>query len=215
MPAVPGRPGRPGRIVALNGAPRAGKSSIVRALQAREDAIWLNLGVDVFALATPARLAPGIGLRPGGGLPEVAAAVPLLYAALYEAAAAASRLGLDVVMDVGHHRESGAPAGILESCARRLDGLPAYLVGVRCPLPAIMARRRAGEAGREGLYATAAEGEPVPAPVLAWQRAVHEPGVYDLELDTAALDPEACAALILRRLADPAPPLAFARLAAG
>jgi chloramphenicol 3-O phosphotransferase len=50
--------------------------------------------------------------------------------------------------------------------------------------------------------------------VLAWQRAVHEPGIYDLELDTSVLDPEACAAAILRRLADPAPPTAFARLAA-
>jgi chloramphenicol 3-O phosphotransferase len=207
-------PAAPGRIVVLNGAPRAGKSSIAAALQARADAVWLNLGVDAFALATPARLSPGIGLRPGGGLPEVAAVVPLLYAALYEAVAAASRLGLDVVVDVGHHEESGAPPGILADCARRLAGLPAYLVGVRCALPAIMARRRAMQPGREGLYAAAPEGAAVPEPVLAWQRAVHDPGVYDLELDTAALDPEACAAAILRRLRDPAPPTAFARLAA-
>jgi chloramphenicol 3-O phosphotransferase len=204
----------PGRIVVLNGAPRAGKSSIVAALQAREDAIWLNLGVDVFAQATPERLRPGIGLRPGAELPEVAAAVPLLYAALYEAAAAASRLGLDVVVDVGHHAESGAAPGILADCARRLAGLPAYLVGVRAPLATVMARRRANQPGREGLYAAAAEGEPVPAPVLAWQRAVHEPGVYDLELDTSVLDPEACAGAVLGLLADPRPPTAFARLAA-
>jgi chloramphenicol 3-O phosphotransferase len=207
-------PAAPGRIVVLNGAPRAGKSSIARALQARSDGIWLNLGVDAFAVATPPRLLPGIGLRPGGGMPEVAAAVPLLYAALYEAVAAASRVGLDVVVDVGHHEESGAPAGILADCARRLAGLPAYLVGVRCPVPEIMARRRAVQPGREGLYVAAAEGEPVPGPVLAWERAVHEPGIYDLELDTSALGPEACAAAILHRLDDPAPPTAFARLAA-
>ncbi len=203
-----------GRIVVLNGAPRAGKSSIVTALQAQTATIWLNLGVDVFALATPPHLAPGIGLRPGADRPEVAGAVPLLYAALYEAIAAASRLGLDVVADVGHHEESGASPGILADCARRLAGLPAFLVGVRCPLPAIMQRRRAAAPGREGLYATAPEGAPVPEPVLAWQRAVHDPGIYDLELDTSVLSPEACAKAIGGRLDDPEPPMAFARLAA-
>ena len=38
-----------GRIVLLNGAPRAGKSSIARALQARGD--WLALGVDAMMVA--------------------------------------------------------------------------------------------------------------------------------------------------------------------
>jgi len=58
-----------GRIVLLNGAPRAGKSSIARALQARGD--WLALGVDAMMAMTPERLLPGIGLRPGGEKPEL------------------------------------------------------------------------------------------------------------------------------------------------
>jgi chloramphenicol 3-O phosphotransferase len=59
----------------------------------------------------------------------------------------------------------------------------------------------------------AAEGS-VPEPVQRWQRAVHEPGIYDLEVDTSALSPEACAHLIRARLEKGTPPSAFQRLAA-
>jgi chloramphenicol 3-O phosphotransferase len=205
----------PGRIVVLNGAPRSGKSSIVAAIQEGFDGPWMNLGVDVHARhVTPPRLHPGIGLRPGGERPELEAWVPALYAALYESIAAHSRLGLNVVADLGHHDAHSAPLGILRDCARRLAGLPALLVGVRCPVEEIMRRRRAGQPGREGEYAVAAADEPVPDAVLRWQREVHLPGFYDLELDTSMLRPEDCIAAIRRRLDDPAPPTAFRRLAA-
>lgn len=206
----------PGRIVVLNGAPRSGKSSIVAAIQDWDDGPWMNLGVDVHARhVTPPRYRPGIGLRPGGERPELEPWVPVFYAALYESIAAHSRLGLNVVADLGHHDAHSAPTGILRDCARRLAGLPALLVGVHCPIDEIMRRRRAGQEGREGEYATASADEPVPEPVLRWQREVHRPGIYDLELDTSVLSPEDCAAAIRRRLDDPAPFSVYRRLAAG
>jgi chloramphenicol 3-O phosphotransferase len=55
-----------GQIVILNGAPRGGKSSIAAQVQDSFDGVWVNLGVDAWAAVTPARLRPGIGLRPGG-----------------------------------------------------------------------------------------------------------------------------------------------------
>ena len=42
---------------------------------------------------------------------------------------------------------------------------------------------------------------------------MHDPGIYDLEVDTSTASPEACAAAIVRRLAE-GPPVAFAALAA-
>lgn len=206
----------PGRIVVLNGAPRSGKSSIVAAIQDWDDGPWMNLGVDVHARhVTPPRYRPGIGLRPGGEQPELEAWVPAFYAALYDSIAAHSRLGLNVVADLGHHDAYSTPLGILRNCARRLLGLPALLVGVRCPVEEIMRRRRAGQAGREGEYVAGSAEGPVPEPVLRWQREVHRSGIYDLELDTSELSPQDCAAAIRRRLDDPAPPSAFSRLAAG
>ncbi|MFI4976427.1 MAG: chloramphenicol phosphotransferase CPT family protein [Caulobacterales bacterium] len=203
----------PGQIVILNGAPRSGKSSIAEAIQARFDGPWMNLGVDAYMAATPARYRPGIGLRPGGERPDLEPLVRTLYAALYDSIAAHARLGLNVVADLGHHCADPAGREILADCARRLDGLPVLFVGVLCPTPTIMQRRNAGQAGREGRYATGSPEDPTPAPVLRWQAAVHSPGIYDLEVDTSALSPAECAEAIRQRLGQPA--TAFRRLAGG
>jgi chloramphenicol 3-O phosphotransferase len=182
----------PGQIVVLNGAPRSGKSSIVAVIQKTFDGIWLNLGVDAARSMTPERYQPGIGLRPGEDAHPVAPLLPALYGALYDSIAAHSRAGLNVVVDVGHH-----DAMILADCARRLEGLPVLRVGVRCPLEVIMERRRRSPAGH---YVTEAPGERIPSAVLRWQRDVHLPGRYDLEVDTSVLSPEQCADTIRRRL---------------
>ena len=195
----------PGKIVVLNGAPRSGKSSIVAVIQETFDGPWMNLGVDVARKMTPPRCQPGIGLRPGEERHPAAAFVPTLFAALYDSIAAHSRLGLNVVADVGHHH-----TGVLVACARRLAGLSALFVGVRCPLEVVVERRLASPPGS---YATLAADGSIPAPVRRWQSEVHVPGVYDLEVDTSVLSPEECAAAIGRRLEDAAPPTAFRQLA--
>jgi chloramphenicol 3-O phosphotransferase len=195
-----------GQIVVLNGAPRSGKSSIVTAIQETFEGLWMNLGVDRYMQMTPKRYQPGIGLRPGGEREDLEPLVRTMYPALYESIAAHSHLGLNVVVDVGHHDAYAVPRGILPDCARRLAGLPALLVGVRCPLEEILRRRR--ETGY-----SAGEGGQVPRPILLWQTEVHVPGIYDLEVDTAAWSPEECAAAIRGRLLNGPHPTAFARLA--
>jgi chloramphenicol 3-O phosphotransferase len=191
--------------VVLNGAPRSGKSSIVAVIQGMFDGPWMNLGVDIARQMAPPRYQPGIGLRPGEEHHPAAPFVPLFYAALYDSIAAHSRLGLNVAVDVAHH-----DAGILADCARRLAGLPAFLVGVMCPLELIMERR---QLATPGTYATVADDGSVPTPVLRWQRDVHVPGLYDLEVDTSVLSPEQGADAIRRRLEDGTSPTAFAQLA--
>jgi chloramphenicol 3-O phosphotransferase len=176
----------------------------------------MNLGVDVFARGvTPRRYQPGIGLRPGpgpglgGDKPELEPLVPVLYAALYDSIAAHSRLGLNVVVDVGHH--GALHPDLLRDCARRLEGLPVLFAGVRCPIDEIMRRRN--EAGPGKGYAVSTPDEPVPPPVLLWQEEVHKPGIYDLEVDTSVLSPQDCAQLIRERLASGPPGTAFAQIA--
>jgi chloramphenicol 3-O phosphotransferase len=200
--------------VVLNGPPRSGKSSIAKVIQETFDGPWMNLGVDVFSQhVTPPRYRPGMGLRPGGEAPDLEPLIPAFYRAFYDSVAAHSRQGLSVVADVGHHDAYSAPLGVLPDAARRLSGLPALLVGIRCPLEVIMARRDGGQAGREGRYVTSGPGGEIPEPVLRWQRHVHKPGIYDLEIDTSTVTAEAAAAIIRRRLDGPAPQ-AFRQLAA-
>src|ERR1700735_314984 len=127
----------PGPIVVLNGTPRSGKSSIAAALQGSSDVLWLTFGVDAMAAVTPARLRPGIGLRPGGERPDLEDGVVVLFDALYAAVAAWSRAGCCVVVDVGHHDDYSRPLGILTRTAATLRDVPAYFVGVRCPVKEI------------------------------------------------------------------------------
>jgi chloramphenicol 3-O phosphotransferase len=112
---------------------------------------------------------------------------------MYESIASHSRLGLNVVVDVGHHNAYSVPRRILPDCARRLSGLPVLFVGVRCPIDVIMERRSATwGVGR-------AEDGSIPEPVTRWQVAVHAPGIYDMEVDTSMLSVEECAELICQR----------------
>jgi chloramphenicol 3-O phosphotransferase len=202
----------PGTIVVLNGAQRAGKTKVARALQQSSGRIWLHLGVDAFADVTPARLRPGIGLRPGGERPDLEDAVVALFDALYAAVVAWSRSGHDVVVDVGHPDDYSKPLGILGKVARELCALPAYFVGVRCPVEVIMARRDAGVGATGRSYVASAPDGSVPDIIFHWERAVHDPGIYDMEVDTSSTSPESCAAAVARRLAA-GPPTAFAELA--
>lgn len=199
-----------GQIIILNGAPRSGKSSIVAVIQETFDGPWMNLGVDTFKeCATPERYSPGIGLRPGGERQDIEPVVPVLYAAMYESIAAHSRLGLNVVVDVGHHDAYAIPRKNLADSARRLKGFPVLFVGVRCPIEVVMERRQitGWDKGRSA-------DSPVPDPVQRWQDEVHRPGIYDLEVDTSLLSPEECAHAIRKHLEDGPAPSAFRRLAA-
>ena len=198
----------PGRIVVLNGAPRSGKSSIAAVIQDTFDGVWMNLGVDAFKAMTPRRCQPGIGLRPGGEAADLEPLVVVLFEAMYEAIATHSRLGLNVVVDIDHHDDYSRPRRILPRSAGQLRDLPAWLVGVHCPLQVVMERRRATWAA-----ITPADGS-VPEPVRRWQHAVHAPGIYDLEVDTSLLSPERCAASIRECIEHGPPPSAWGRLAA-
>ncbi|MGF9964303.1 chloramphenicol phosphotransferase CPT family protein [Bacillus rhizoplanae] len=194
---------KPGKIVILNGTPRSGKSSIAAVIQNEFEGVWMNLGVDRFMQMTPERYQPGIGLRPGGECPDLEPLVMIMYQAMYETIALYSRLGLNVVVDVGHHDGYSAPRGILPNCARILSGLPVLFVGVHCPIEIVIERRL-----NTWHVGYTAEGM-VPKPVSLWQQLVHVPGIYDIEVDTSVLNPEQCADLIRQRLDGGPPPTAF------
>lgn len=198
------RTAEPGQIVILNGAPRAGKSSIAKVILDTFEGVWMNLGVDGFKRLMSERYNPGIGLRPGGELADtIEPLVPALYAAMYESIAAHSRMGVNVVVDVGHHDAYSVPRGILFDSARRLSGLPVLLVGVRCPIEVIMERRQKTWSPERGLDDH----------IRRWQREVHTPGIYDIEVDTSQLSPAECADSIRRRLEASTLPTACKRLA--
>lgn len=181
-----------GQIVILNGTPRSGKFSIAAVIQYTFEGVWMNLGVDRYKQMIPERDQPGIGLRPRGERPDLEPQNMLMYKAMYKSIAVHSRLGINVVVDVGHHDVYSVPRAILPHCARILKGLPVMFVGVRCPIEVVMKRR-----------------------IDTWHvgysedGSVHVPGIYDLEVDTSVLNAEACANLISQQLKDTPSPTAF------
>lgn len=195
-----------GQIIILNGTPRSGKSSIVTIIQETFEGVWMNLGVDAFMKMTPKRYQPGIGLRPGGEKPELEPLIVLMYKALYESIASHSRLGINVVVDIGHHDEYSVPQHILVNSARILSELPVLFVGVHCPIEEIMKRRI--ETWKVGYT----EDGSIPEPIKRWQQSVHVPGIYDLEVDTAINSAEECADLIQEYLEKEKPMTAFKRI---
>jgi len=187
-----------GPIVVLQGPPRSGKSSIATALGDP----WVNVGVDLFGRAVvPRRFRPGIGLRPGGERPDLEPLLPAFTAALFASAAAHSRRGRPVVVDVGLHEDHTRPLGLQARAAAVLTGLPVLVVGVRCPLEVVVRRRDAVPER----YVGSAPGGGIPDVVRRWDEAVHTPGVYDLEVDTSVLTPEGVATAIRSRLAEGPP----------
>lgn len=200
-----------GRVIVLNGVSRAGKSTLARAIQESVPGVWMHLGVDAHKASTPPTRQPGVGLRPGRDQvpPEIEACVPLLYAALHESIAVHARFGFDVVVDANFHDTYTKRYGILEDCARRLDGQDTLFVGVRCPLEVIWERR----AKTWGQIRAEVAQDVVDAVELA-QHATHAHRGYDLEVDTSVLSPEESAALIARRLADGPRGTALAAIAA-
>ncbi|MDH4168656.1 MAG: chloramphenicol phosphotransferase [Acidimicrobiia bacterium] len=198
-----------GRVVILNGAPRSGKSSIADAL-ASTGGDWANLGVDGVMAATPPELQPAMGLRPGGERPDLESVVADQVASLFETVAVQAQAGVDVAVDVGLHDDYSTPLGLWTLVADRLGDLTALVVGVRCPLEEVMRRR---DADPDDRYLRSATDGRVPDPVQRWQRAVHDPGIYDLEVDTSVTSPTACAHVITTRLEHGPPPTALAQLA--
>ncbi len=154
----------------------------------------VNIGVDVAMASTPPALLPGIGLRPGGERPDLEPFIQAGYRALFDSIAAHARHGIDVVADLGIHDSYSRPLGIWREAAARLDGLPTYVVGVRCSVEAILERR----AAHPDRYETAV-GNQVPPAVFRWSEAVHTPGWYDLEVDTSTDSADTCATTVLRQ----------------
>jgi chloramphenicol 3-O phosphotransferase len=92
------------------------------------------------------------------------------------------------------------PAWVLD-CAALFAPLPAYLIGVRCPLEVLEQRERQRRDRTLGQ-------------ARAQHAIVHAHGVYDLEVDTSLHTPEECAAQVQAFLRQGASPQALRALAA-
>lgn len=186
---------QPGTIIVLNGASSSGKTSLVKALQRTLEEPFLAAGIDRFLWMLPGRYLD----RPLwddvlGRAVQAGATGHRLMTGMHHAIVALSCAGNHVIAD----HVLVEPAWLAE-CAELFAGLPAYFVGVHCPLT-VLEQREAARADR----------------TLGQARAqfdlVHAHGIYDCQVDTSLFSPDECAQQIKRHLQEGPPPSAFRRL---
>jgi chloramphenicol 3-O phosphotransferase len=201
----------PGRIVLLNGSSSAGKTTLARAIQVRRREPWFHLALDQFRDGMPPAYR---GLNSPDGTPGARGlnVVPVnrgglrvtevrfgdvgrrMLRGMHRAVAAFAAAGNDVIVDDLFLEE-----GTLDDYLEALREHWVLFVGVRASLDVVNAR----EAERPGRF---------PGTAHSHFESVHAHGVYDLEVDTGTMPPEACAALIAQRIDEDAAPEAFSIL---
>jgi len=184
-----------GTIVVLNGTSSSGKTSLVRALQDLLDEPFLDAGLDRFLWMLPSRyLRPPLWDEVLGRAVEAGPAGHQLVSGMHHAIATLSRTGWNVIAD-----HVLVEPRWLEECCMLFSDLPAYLVGVHCPLAVVEERERQRKDRTLGQ-------------ARAQFSRVHAHGLYDVEVDTSLASPEDCARRIKARLEDGVRPVAFGRL---
>ena len=90
----------PGTIIVVNGTSSSGKTSLVRALQARLDEPYLDLGIDRFIFALPGRyLERPLWDDVLGRADRAGATGEALVSAMHHAIAAAAQAGMNFIAD--------------------------------------------------------------------------------------------------------------------
>ncbi len=185
-----------GKVIVLNGASSSGKTSILSQLQGLLVEPYLNLGIDKFIWMLPKRYLDRplwddvLGLATESG-----AMGSRLFSSMHKVIQLLSLEGMNVVAD----HVMVEPEWV-EECARLFSPLPAYFVGVQCPLEVLIQR----EFARKDRTLGQAEAQ---FPL------VHKDIIYDLVVDTSLLSIEECALKIKEYIDLREPPNAFRQLA--
>lgn len=192
-----------GNIILLNGSSSAGKTTLAHKLQQLLPEPYQHIALDQFRDGLPdshrgfnspptSRGAAGLNVVPTEQDNELVTQIQFgnhgrqVLAGMRRAIAAFARVGNHVIID-----DLLFEPEFLEDYATALQGLPTWLVGVRCDLEVVVAR----EALRPGRF---------PGTAVSHFHSVHAHGQnYDVEVNTAFASPRECALQIIARLGQP------------
>ena len=180
-------------IIFINGTSSSGKTSLLKALQAKLTEPYLDMGIDRFIWMLPKRYLD----RPlwDDVLGKAVQSGPLglvLFSGMHHAIAAAAKRGLNVIADHVFVEKAW-----VDECAALFAELNAYLIGLHCPLEVLEQREKDR---KDRTLGQAREQFDV----------IHKYVVYDLELDTSTLTVEECVEKVIERLKTP--PIALQQL---
>jgi chloramphenicol 3-O phosphotransferase len=166
----------PARIIFLNGASSAGKTTLAKALQRQLDTPFLHVSSDQLVGMLPPRRDPS---GPFAWIDELR---PCFFAGFHRCIPALASAGNDLIVD--HIIELPAWRSDLTTLLADFD---VFLVGVHCNVDEIDRRERQRGDRRLGEGRTHLELD-----------AIHTFGPYDLEVDTTSTSPATLAAEIVK-----------------
>lgn len=178
-----------GKIILLNGASSAGKTTLAKAIQARIAEPFWHVASDQFV---EAGMLPG--RREEGGMFAWPVQRPLFFSAFHRCLPAIASAGNNIVVD--HVIEFD---WWMRELVELLAPFDVFLVGVHCPLPELERRER--ERGDRTIGEARDHAE-----------VVHTFGPYDFELDSSLATPERNARSIIAAWQARRKPSAFQRM---
>lgn len=187
-----------GKIIIINGTSSSGKTSIVRALQEILEEPYLETGIDKFIWMLPHRYLDRPLWDDVLGLANQAGELGhQLVIGMHRTAEVLSTTGMNVIVD-----HVLVEAIWWQDCVDRFSELPAFMIGVRCPLDILEEREKARKNRTLGQ-------------ARLQYNIVHGKGIYDLEVDTSILSADECAMLIKQRINSGESPKALKALSRG
>ena len=163
----------PGTILILNGTSSSGKTTLLRLLQDALDPPFLEFGIDKIIWMLPKRYSsPPLWDEVLGRADQAGVFGQQLIHGLHRAIRTLSENGLNVLAD----HVLVEPTWALD-LAEQLADLPAYLIGIQCPLEELEQREKNRKDRTLGQ-------------ARAQFNLVHAHEIYDLTVDSAAFTPE-------------------------
>jgi chloramphenicol 3-O phosphotransferase len=197
-----------GQIIFLNGTSSSGKSTLAATLQKTLDKPYLYMSIDRYLhqfeksfsgyqkldqSAVPTRSVinhPWLLTSPEPSGIFFFSVVSRFHQAIAEAAHSGNRVIVDHVLD---------QKVWLKECVTLLNSFEVIFVGLHCPLEELERREISRGDRKRGLARH------------QYQR-VHTSSIYDIELDTSTLTPDACAAIVVEYINSDRSPTAFKQL---
>jgi len=192
-----------GTIIILNGTSSSGKTSIAKAFQKMADKPFLHCCIDQYVGMMPEKY---LGLNPEKGEP----AREGIYFEMSKNGSythVKTQLGpAGLSMMKGMHRSFSAmalegnhliiddviPKVMLKNYLSIFKPFQVFFIGVHCPLKELERREEKRQ-------------DRIPGTARAQIRKIHDPGLYDLELDTSLQKPAECIKLIQQLVQDGLP----------
>ncbi len=193
------RPKKFGTVVILNGSPCVGKSTTIKAIQAKQNQLWLGMGIDNFFVGV---LPTGFFTENKSGYNTHAVMQGIatedeegklfslylgeqgnkIIKGMHRAIAAYARSGNNILVDYTPYNASSR-----EDFEEALAGIPVIKVGMMASLPILLQREKLRGTSPEGL-------------VRSQYEIAHQGWNYDLEIDTDYITADQAADLIIEKI---------------